>query len=160
MRQEFVQDPSTKQPQWDEVASGTLGVPYVRRPIGCKINSVAPEAIAVWQRSSIFKLQYLTYCQTPKWQRPERRRLYIGWINDFYREVYAATGGVPDPAKDPTDTVDGCYINYCDTALNAYGLETVLLLYYGGNPQRLKKAKRQWDPLNYFQNAQSIPLTA
>ena len=30
MRQEFVQDPSTKQPQWDEVASGTLGVPYVR----------------------------------------------------------------------------------------------------------------------------------
>jgi hypothetical protein len=31
MRQRLVQDPSTKQPQWDEVASGTLGVPYVRR---------------------------------------------------------------------------------------------------------------------------------
>jgi hypothetical protein len=31
MRQQLVQDPATKQPQWDEFASGTLGVPYVRR---------------------------------------------------------------------------------------------------------------------------------
>jgi hypothetical protein len=30
MRQQLVQDPATKQPRWDEVASGTLGVPYVR----------------------------------------------------------------------------------------------------------------------------------
>lgn len=31
MRQQLVQDPSTKQPRWDEVAGGTLGAPYVRR---------------------------------------------------------------------------------------------------------------------------------
>jgi hypothetical protein len=31
MRQQLVQDPATKQPRWDEFASGTLGVPYVRR---------------------------------------------------------------------------------------------------------------------------------
>jgi Berberine and berberine like len=77
---------------------------------------------------------------------------------ESYREVYAASGGIPDPAKDPTNNVDGCYINYCDSALNAYGLPTALALYYGGNLPRLVKAKQQWDPLNYFQNAQSIPL--
>jgi hypothetical protein len=31
MRQQLMQDPVTKQPRWDEVASGTLGIPYVRR---------------------------------------------------------------------------------------------------------------------------------
>ncbi len=31
MRQQLVQDPSTKRAQWDDVAMGTLGVPYVRR---------------------------------------------------------------------------------------------------------------------------------
>lgn len=31
MRQQLVQDPSTKQPRWEEFASGTLGIPYVRR---------------------------------------------------------------------------------------------------------------------------------
>ena len=31
MRQQLMQNPSTKQPQWTEVAAGTLGVPYIRR---------------------------------------------------------------------------------------------------------------------------------
>jgi hypothetical protein len=31
VRQQLVQDPSTKQSRWEEFASGTLGVPYVRR---------------------------------------------------------------------------------------------------------------------------------
>ena len=125
---------------------------------GGKINTVAPGATAVPQRSSIFKLQYQTYWQNALSGDGPDADVYIGWINDFYREVYAATGGIPDPAKDPTDNVDGCYINYCDSALNAYGVPTALSLYYLGNLPRLVKAKRQWDPLNYFQNAQSIPL--
>jgi hexose oxidase len=125
---------------------------------GGQINAVAREATAVWQRSSIYKLQYQTYWQDPLSGNGPDGDVYIGWIDDFYREVYAASGGIPDPAKDPTNNVDGCYINYCDTALNADGLQTALRLYYGGNLPRLVKAKQQWDPLNYFQNAQSIPL--
>jgi len=125
---------------------------------GGKINTVAPQATAVAQRSSIYKLQYQTYWQSPLSGDGPDGDLYIGWIDDFYREVYAASGGIPDPANDPTGNVDGCYINYCDSALNGYGLQTALRLYYLGNLPRLVQAKQQWDPLNYFQNAQSIPL--
>ena len=126
---------------------------------GGKINAVAPQSTAVWQRSSIFKLQYQTYWQDPMSGNGPNGDVYIGWINDFYREVYAAYGGIPDPSRDPTDNVDGCYINYCDTDLNNYGgLRKALELYYGGNLQRLLQAKQEADPLDYFQNAQSLPV--
>jgi hexose oxidase len=126
---------------------------------GGKINTVAPQATAVWQRNSIFKLQYQTYWQDPMSGNGPNGDVYIGWINDFYREVYAAYGGIPDPALDPTDNVDGCYINYCDTDLNNDGgLRRALELYYGGNLPRLLQAKQEADPLDYFQNAQSLPV--
>src|SRR5580704_5157629 len=125
---------------------------------GGKINAVAPQATAVWQRSSIFKLQYQTYWQNPQSGPSPEGDVYIKWINDFYREVYAAYDGIPDPARDPKNNVDGCYINYCDSDLNNYGgLATALRLYYGDNLPRLIQAKQEWDPLDYFQNSQSIP---
>ena len=72
--------------------------------------------------------------------------------------MYAAYGGIPDPAQDPTNNVDGCYINYPDVDLDAHGPATALRLYYGGNLPRLIQAKRTWDPNNRFHHAQSIPL--
>ena len=125
---------------------------------GGQINKVAPQDTAVWQRNSIFKLQYQTYWQNPRSGPGPDGDVYINWINDFYREVYAAYGGIPDPARDPKNNVDGCYINYCDSDLNNYGgLATALRLYYGDNLPRLIQAKQEWDPLDYFQNSQSIP---
>lgn len=125
---------------------------------GGRINTVAPQATAVWQRSSIFKLQYQTYWQDPESGPSPNGDAHIHWINDFYGEVYAAYGGIPDPSRDPTNNVDGCYINYCDTDLNNYGGVTkALSLYYGGNLPRLMQAKQEWDPRDYFQNSQSIP---
>jgi hypothetical protein len=54
--------------------------------------------------------------------------------------------------------VDGCYINYPDVDLNDHGGRMkALSLYYGGNLPRLMRAKRTWDPHDYFQNRQSIP---
>jgi hypothetical protein len=127
---------------------------------GGQINTVARQATAVWQRSSIFKLQYQTFWQDPDSGPSPIGDVHIGWINDFYRDVYAEYGGIPDPSRDPKNNVDGCYINYCDADLNNYGgVAKALSLYYGGNLPRLIQAKRQWDPLNYFQNRQSIPLT-
>jgi hypothetical protein len=83
---------------------------------------------------------------------------HIQWIGDFYRDMYAASGGVPDPARDPSGNVDGCYVSYPDTDLNRYGgREGALRLYYGGNLPRLMRAKAEWDSLDYFQNEQSIP---
>ncbi|MEM7426377.1 MAG: FAD-binding protein, partial [Pseudomonadota bacterium] len=73
---------------------------------GGQINATAPDATAVAQRSSIMKLQYQTY-----WTHPRGDGYNIGWINDFYRQVYA---GYPNNEPVPDDIVDGCYINYPD----------------------------------------------
>jgi hexose oxidase len=121
---------------------------------GGEINRVASDATAVWQRSSIMKLQYQTYWQTTD-SGPDPEDPHIVWIREFYRDMYAAYGGIPDPMR--SADVDGCYINYCDVDLNAYGRDKALALYYGGNLERLKKAKREWDQHDYFRNAQSIP---
>jgi hexose oxidase len=126
---------------------------------GGEINGVDPEATAVWQRSSLFKLQYQTYWQDVDSGPSLDGDAHVQWINAFYRDMYAAYGGVPDPARDPSGTVDGCYVNYPDSDLNAHGgRKGALELYYGGNLPRLIRAKAHWDPLDYFQNAQSIPV--
>jgi hexose oxidase len=124
---------------------------------GGKINAINPQSTAVWQRSSLFKLQYQTYWQDVDSGPSPNGDAHIGWIGDFYRDMYAAYGGVPDPARDPSNNVDGCYVNYPDADLNQFGgREEALKLYYGGNLPRLMRAKAEWDPLNYFQNNQSI----
>jgi hypothetical protein len=120
---------------------------------GGKINDVKPEATAVWQRHSIMKLQYQTYWQE-KDSGPDSDDPHISWIRDFYCDMYAASGGIPDPQRAPN--VEGCYINYPDADLNDHGRETALRLYYGDNLPRLMRAKRDWDPGNYFQHRQSI----
>ena len=124
---------------------------------GGQINSLDPQATAVWQRSSLFKLQYQSYWQDEESGPSANGEAHLGWIGNFYRDMYAAFGGVPDPTRDPSNNVDGCYISYPDTDLNQYGgRDEALRLYYGGNLPRLIRAKAEWDPLNYFQNSQSI----
>lgn len=126
---------------------------------GGEINAVAPQATAVWQRSSIFKLQYQTYWKDLQDGPGANGDVYLQWIRKFYGEMYAAYGDVPDPSRDPANNVDGCYINYPDADLNDHGLPKALSLYYGGHLTRLMRTKRDWDPLNHFQNSQSIPLS-
>jgi len=124
---------------------------------GGQINRVAPTATAVWQRDSLYKLQYQTYWQDQAEGPSPNGDNHIAWIRDFYGEMYAAYGGIPDPRQDPTNTVDGCYINYPDVDLNDHGLDTALRLYHGGNLARLRQAKAVWDPKDYFHHQQSIP---
>ena len=125
---------------------------------GGAINRIAPDATAVWQRSSIFKLQYQTYWQDRTDGPSVNGDRHIAWIRDFYDEMYAAYGGVPDPLRDPANNVDGCYINYPDSDLNEHGVDTALRLYYAGNLARLKQAKARFDPQNRFRHAQSVTL--
>jgi hypothetical protein len=68
--------------------------------------------------------------------------------------------GLPDPEKDLTNNVDGCYYNYPDIDLNGPNndKETALKLYFGNNLHRLKITKRRWDPNNYLNSSQSIPV--
>jgi FAD/FMN-containing dehydrogenase len=109
---------------------------------GGMINSVKPDATAVPQRSSIMKLQYQTY-----WTHRRGDAANLRWIRAFYEEMYGPAGPMPDRV------MDGCYVNYPDTDLVDW--ET---LYYKGGYRRLQRAKREWDPNNIFNHAQSVKL--
>lgn len=121
---------------------------------GGKINMIEPDATAIPQRSSIMKLQYQTY-----WTSEQQDEQHLEWIRTFYSLVYAETGNVPDPEKDKTNNVDGCYYNYPDVDLNSVvGDEGALKLYFGNNLHRLIETKKRWDPANYFNHRQSVPV--
>ena len=139
---------------------------------GGAINRRTPESTAVPQRSSILKLQYQTYWnnssrpgeghQSPYQDQADK---HLQWINDFYRDVYAEYGGTPDPARDTTGTVDGCYYNYPDEVLGTHergDVDQALWLYFldnfRRNPRNLVQVKQRWDPEDFFHHAQSIPV--
>jgi hypothetical protein len=126
---------------------------------GGTINTVAREATAVWQRDSLYKLQYQTYWPIQRGAHPDSSigEVNIQWIREFYADIYADTNGIPDPAVDSKAKLDGCYINYPDVDLNHHGLEKALQLYYGDNLGRLIQTKSAWDPLDFFNHSQSIP---
>ncbi|MFH8612950.1 FAD-binding oxidoreductase [Streptomyces sp. NPDC018029] len=120
---------------------------------GGRINSVKPGDTAVPQRDSVLKLQYQTY-----WTDPADEARHLAWIRDFYKDVYAETGGVPVP----NDINDGCYVNYPDKDLGDAAWNTSSTawnsLYYKDNYARLQKAKAAWDPKDIFRHAQSVRL--
>jgi FAD/FMN-containing dehydrogenase len=139
---------------------------------GGAINRHASAATAVPQRSSIMKLQYQTYWNNDSSPGASNRPPYttqeaahVGWIDGMYRDVYAAYGGTPDPARDPHGIVDGCYYNYPDSALGTHAdgdIDRALWLYfldnYRKNPRNLVDIKRYWDPTNVFHHPQSLPV--
>jgi hypothetical protein len=139
---------------------------------GGAINRIASDATAVPQRSSIMKLQYQTYWTNDSApgeneHQPylQQERAHLDWINGMYADVYRASGGTPDPANDPSGTVDGCYYNYPDSALGTHAdgrIDQALWLYfldnYRHNPRNLVAVKRRWDPDNFFHHAQSLPV--
>ncbi|MFF0146661.1 FAD/FMN-containing dehydrogenase [Amycolatopsis sulphurea] len=118
---------------------------------GAKINAVPPRETAVAQRDAVMKLLIQNY-----WSDPADDAYHLRWIREFYRDVFAETGGVP-PHDDRTA---GCYVSYPDVDLdspewNSSGLSGVQL-YYGVNYPRLRAVKRRWDPGNVFRHRQSI----
>ena len=138
---------------------------------GGAINRVAPTATAVPQRSSLLKLQFQTYWnnasrvgQADQGHAAVQEAAHLEWIRGLYAETYARYGGVPDPARDPSGLVDGCYYNYPDSDLGTHAdgrIDRALTLYFGdnyrNNGRNLVAVKRRWDPSNVFNHAQSIP---
>jgi hypothetical protein len=139
---------------------------------GGAVNRVASDATAVPQRDAIMKLQYQTYwlnaSRPGEGNQPPydvQADAHLGWINEFYREVYAEYGGTPDPANDPSGTVAGAYYNYPDNVLGTHAtgdVDDALWLYFldnfRNNQRNLVAVKRRWDPANIFHHAQSIPV--
>ncbi len=118
---------------------------------GGRVGAVPESATAVAQRDVVMKAVYQTI-----WADQADDAANLAWIRDFYREVYADTGGVPVP----NDVSDGSYINYpdvdlADPAWNTSGVPWHTL-YYKDNYPRLQQAKARWDPRNVFHHALAI----
>ncbi|MFI5528742.1 FAD-binding protein [Kitasatospora sp. NPDC051853] len=120
---------------------------------GAKVNDPAPSASASVHRDSVFKLLFQSY-----WGSPDGDAANIGWVRDFYRDVYAETGGVPVPNR----VTDGCYVGYpdidlSDPAQNTSGVPWTTL-YWGDNYGRLQRVKAAYDPRDVFRHGQSVRL--
>jgi FAD/FMN-containing dehydrogenase len=122
---------------------------------GGQVNAVAPAATAAAQRDSVMKLHYVSF-----WTDEAEDPVNIGWIREFYQDVYADTGGVPAPGAN----TDGAFINYADVdladpTLNRSGVGWERL-YFKDNYPALQAVKARFDPRNLFRHALSIRLPA
>jgi hypothetical protein len=114
---------------------------------GGQINAMPPDATASAQRSATYTIYFETY-----WADPQDDSFYVDWTRRLYRDLFAATGGVPAP--------EGCYINcpdndIADPAWNRSGIPWQTL-YFQDNYPRLQQVKRRWDPTNFFRHRLSI----
>lgn len=111
------------------------------------------EETAVPQRSSIMKLQFLSY-----WRDPAEDAGHMTWMKDFYTELYSGPDADPNHKGTPytNDHYEGCYINYPDKDMLEYDYWPQL--YYGdkGLYPFLQDVKRRYDPNNIFHHAMSV----
>jgi FAD/FMN-containing dehydrogenase len=110
------------------------------------------DATSVWQRSSIMKVQFQQY-----WDRAEEDAGRLQWMREFYTDLYSQQtepryAGTPYP----NEYYEGCYINYPDCDMLAYGFWPQL--YYGTKDLYpfLQQVKRRYDPNNIFHHKMSI----
>jgi aclacinomycin oxidase len=130
-----------------DIMGGMLGF----ATYGGRINTVAPEVTASAQRDAI-----LDMACTTGWVDPRDEERNLAWVREFYRALFAESGGVPVPG----DAYAGALINHPDTdvadpALNTSGVAWPTL-YYRANYARLQRVKARWDPRNVFHHALSI----
>ena len=120
---------------------------------GGRINTVEPAATASAQRGSILDLA----CSTG-WLDPAEEAENLRWARDFYRKLFADTGGVPVPGN----RYDGAFINHPDVDLADPGFNTSGVpwhtLYYRDNYPRLQRVKSKYDPLNLFRHSLSVEV--
>ncbi|HUQ54651.1 BBE domain-containing protein [Lentzea sp.] len=118
---------------------------------GGQANAVAPHETATAQRDVVMKAVYQAV-----WSEEQDDAANLAWVREFYRDVYAETGGVPVPGE----VNDGFYINYADADLadpawNTSGV-SAQRLYYKDNYPRLQRIKAKWDPHTVFRHALAI----
>lgn len=118
---------------------------------GGRVRGPAEDATAYAQRSAVMDTSYGV-----GWASKDDDARCLSWARALYRDVFAASGGVPVPS----DATEGALINHpdvdlADPAHNRSGVPWSTL-YYKGNYPRLQRVKRQWDPRDVFHHALSI----
>ncbi len=130
-----------------DVMGGMLGL----ATYGGKINTVAPDATAFSQRSSILDCA----CNTG-WLNPDEEEANLAWVRGLYRDLFSETGGVPVPGE----AAEGALINHPDTDLADPSLNTSGVpwhtFYYKENYPRLQRIKARWDPRDVFRHSLSV----
>jgi aclacinomycin oxidase len=130
-----------------DVPGGMIGL----ATYGGRVNTVPPSATASAQRDSIITMSCMA-----GWGDPREEGAALAWVRELYRDLFAATGGVPVPG----DQADGAMINHpdvdlADPAWNRSGTPWSFL-YYKHNYPRLQRVKARWDPQDVFHHALSI----
>jgi aclacinomycin oxidase len=130
---------------------GVLGGMLGFATYGGRVNAISPDATASAHRDAIFDMA----CTTG-WLDAAEDAENLRWVRDFYRELFAETGGAPVPGE----RYAGALINHPDIdlsngELNASGVPWHSL-YYRDNYSRLQRAKGRWDPRDVFHHAMSI----
>jgi aclacinomycin oxidase len=122
---------------------------------GGRVNAVPSDATAAAQRAAVLDTSY-----SVGWMNVEDEARSLAWLREFYRDVFAETGGVPVP----NEQSEGALINHPDADLAdpAWNMSGVPWhgMYYKDNYARLQRVKAKWDPRNVFHHALSIRLPA
>jgi len=118
---------------------------------GGQVNAIAADETASAQRESIMTTAY-----TVGWGNPADEAKSLDWLRQFYRDLFADTGGVPVPG----DVSNGALINHpdadlADPAWNTSGVPWSTV-YYKNNYPRLQRIKAKWDPRDVFHHALSV----
>ncbi|MDF2193376.1 FAD-binding oxidoreductase [Paraflavitalea sp. CAU 1676] len=132
-------------------ANATIGGGLAFATYGGKVNEHPVDATASAQRDSIMDVA----CNAG-WIDPQAAAPSLDWVRNFYKDLFADTGGVPIPCEQ----TDGAMINHPDTDLssplwNQSGVPWYSL-YYKQHYPRLQQVKADYDPLNIFHHALSI----
>jgi len=99
---------------------------------GGVVAKIPADATAFYHRTPLFNLQYQAY-----WTDDSEQQTNIDWVEKFRVGLLPYT--------------TGAYVNYCDEQIENY-MES----YYGGNAQKLRTVKTQYDPQNLFKLPQGI----
>ncbi|MDQ1016537.1 FAD-binding oxidoreductase [Streptomyces afghaniensis] len=118
---------------------------------GGRINSLRSSATAYAHRQAVINVIFMNV-----WQDERADAENVGWLRHLYRDVFAATGGVPVPGRNS----DGCYVNYPDLDMADADWNTSGVpwhrLYYKDNYPRLQRIKAIWDPCGVFGHALGV----
>ncbi|WP_239396334.1 FAD-binding oxidoreductase [Frankia sp. CiP3] len=120
---------------------------------GGQINALATGDTATPHRAAIMFAAVSTV-----WDDPATDDANLTWARTFFRDLYAATGGVP--VLD--EQTDGCPINWPNVDLLGAPWNTSPVsahtLFHGSNYSRLQQIKKKWDPRNIFRHPLSVEL--
>ena len=120
----------------DSLAKNPSVIAAMLDSYGGAVNRVAADATAFAHRAGThYSIQYYT-----EWQNAADTPGKLQNMRDLYASMRPYVSG-------------SSYVNYCDR-----DLENFADAYWGANLPRLKQVKRAYDPENFFNNGQGIPL--